>query len=423
MKTSKLFLLVVFFLNAQLFFAQNYVTYSNLSQTVSTNSGTEVSVTVVASCYGSSQNSILITPTYCVFDSGLTSISYSNGTYLLPGQNSTITFKFKKTVSVNSSFTYKFSTNFSCSQPDSSQIKITVNYLNVIAPTCNLPFPPNFNISAIQSNSIKYNWDFVSGASSYVIGYTNNWPNWNYITLSNSQNSYLLNGLLPSTSYMVFVAAVCSNGVSGSTGYGSNPLTGSVTTITTLCSPKVPATNLNALLWGGAWTISFTPASNVSLYTMEYFDLVNNNGGVTQITYSSTPNNYSNFFYNVPTNHNFKFRFLQGCGGDSEWKNIDISSCSIILPTGLFVNNSDNNVSFNWSTITNSQNYQGEYIIYNLAGQQISGTFTSMINTYSTTTNTSTILGNKFVKFRVKSQCANGDWSDFSPYSNTTVWN
>ena len=110
-------------------FAQNTVTYTSLTNTLNINSGVEGTVDVLVNCYGSSSNPIFLDALQsCGNNDGVISSSYTNGSILTPGQNTTIRYKFKKTVATDTQIVYKFSTNGSCFQDESKMIKITVNY-------------------------------------------------------------------------------------------------------------------------------------------------------------------------------------------------------------------------------------------------------------------------------------------------------
>jgi hypothetical protein len=114
---------------AEIGFSQNYATYSPLSKTIDLNSGVEGTVDVLVNCYGDSSNPVFLNALQsCANNDGIFSTSYTNGSILTPGQNTTIIYKFKKTVTADTQIIYKFTTNGSCFQNESDMIKITVNY-------------------------------------------------------------------------------------------------------------------------------------------------------------------------------------------------------------------------------------------------------------------------------------------------------
>nr|WP_199002180.1 T9SS type A sorting domain-containing protein [Flavobacterium sp. ASV13] len=127
MKIKLLLLTLLFFVKFG--FAQNYVTYSAKSATITTNSGVEGSIDIIISCYGNSSNPVILEQHFlCGDPDGFLSNLASNGLMLSPGQSTTLKFKFKKTVTADTQKIYKFTTNGSCFQNESEMIKITVNF-------------------------------------------------------------------------------------------------------------------------------------------------------------------------------------------------------------------------------------------------------------------------------------------------------
>lgn len=419
MKCIKLLFRTLLLFLVQVGFSQNVVTYSNLSQTVTAQPGQEVSVKVMASCTGGSSASVLISPTYCVFDNGITSINFSNGNYLLPGQQSEITFKFKKIVTTDQTFTYKFSTNSSCNQPDSKMIVITVNYKKGTPPpppteNCVLPGLSNIKESNITHNSVLLTWDKLAGARGYEVLYYDKALGKPIVKVTSDTPSIQIQSLNASKTYSFFIYSLCSSGLPGSAG-------GGYLDVTTAPCPTLPSSveNISIIPSSYGYKVDFKPIVDTQ-YNLEYVDLDTNSSGVVA-PFSLLPAGatYPNFYY-IPTGHSFKIRVMAYSDCASTYSNwITVNGSCPSAPAGLYVYNN----SFKWDLVANSQNYQGEYLIYNLARQNVSGVFNSGTNTYSTSINTNGISGNKFVKFRMKSLCSNGSWSDFSDWSNITVWN
>ena len=158
MKRKLLLLTLLFFVKFG--FAQNYVTYTSLTNTLNINSGVEGTVDVLVNCYGNSSDAVFLNALQsCGTNDGITSQSYTNGSILTPGQNTTIRYKFKKTVTTDTQILYKFSTNGSCFQNESQMIKITVNYKAAVVPA---PTP-------ILNNNIYGNQTIVEGATASII--------------------------------------------------------------------------------------------------------------------------------------------------------------------------------------------------------------------------------------------------------------
>ncbi|MBW1657785.1 hypothetical protein [Flavobacterium quisquiliarum] len=183
-------------------FAQNTVTYTSLTNTLNINSGVEGTVDVLVNCYGSSSNPIFLDALQsCGNNDGVISSSYTNGSILTPGQNTTIRYKFKKTVATDTQIVYKFSTNGSCFQDESKMIKITVNYKGTS--TTNPTNPPGNignSIRPMYGGSIETyvgSEQAVSFIGSELSGYTNEWQiqdnvlNGEWITIPNETERYI----------------------------------------------------------------------------------------------------------------------------------------------------------------------------------------------------------------------------------------
>ncbi|MWB95030.1 hypothetical protein GON26_11690 [Flavobacterium sp. GA093] len=421
MKIFKLISLLSILFFVQSIFSQNTVTYTSLSNTIDINSGVEGTVDVVVKCFGNSSNPVFLNATQaCGTSDGIVSQSYTNGSILTPGQSTIIRFKFKKTVSADTQVAYKFSTNGSCFQDESKMIKITVNYKKSTIPTpssCNYPGALNLTITNVTTNSVNLKWDNVPGAPSYRIYYAKDGLSGSIPSVGSPCCSASIKSLEPNTTYNLFILVDCGN-------FTSNKITQKIK-FTTLCNKQVSSIeNFSVTPYSYGYKINFTPIPNFSngYYILEWTDLVTNGGGMSN--FSKAPEGSYPDFYYVQSGHSFKIRltaYLDCVTAYSNW--VTVNGLCPSAPTDLYVYSNASSGSFNWGALANSQNYQGEYLIYNLAGQQISGTFTSSTNNYSTAINTNGISGNKFIKFRIKSQCSNGTWSDYSDWSGTGVWN
>jgi hypothetical protein len=410
----------------QINYAQNYIEYSNATQTKTVNSNEEVIVSVTAKGYGSdSFGLVAIAPYYCAWDNGLIGIIYSNGqTHLRPGEVETINFKFRKTVTSNSQFIYEFIRPSprgnlwdSCSSP---KIKITINY---IAPSCNLTEPTNFTSNNVTLNSVSLNWSDVASASSYRIYYKNNSSSGYNNYIDSSFGSALVGGLLSGTTYDFKIIPKCSNGL-----YSSNSKT---INVTTLCNSFLAPTNITATPSGYGYIINCAPAN---YYTLEYVDLVTNQTGTAWVSTGKNFNDGNNFFYYVSPPKSFKFRLKQfsgNCNKFSDWVTVNPQLCpSNNFPTNLILYSqcgSSQKPSFcgayvRWDLVPNSAGYKFEYIIYNpVTGQNYSYFQDCTSNSFTISSNY--LTGTWYVKYRVKTKCSNNTWSDYSPWSANFIWN
>ena len=118
----KLLLLILMFFCITTGFSQGTIQYETKSKTISLNSGVEGTVSILVKFFGSTtSNPVFLETMSCGFSDGFQIFAYSNGSILDYWQKeTTINFKFKKTVTTDSQIVYKFSTNGSCFQNVSS---------------------------------------------------------------------------------------------------------------------------------------------------------------------------------------------------------------------------------------------------------------------------------------------------------------
>ncbi|HMI04660.1 MAG TPA: hypothetical protein VK541_19370 [Pedobacter sp.] len=414
--------------------SQNYLIYTPLSQTVTTTSGVEVSATVQVNCYGGQSGSLLVTPTYCAFDDGLKSITYSNGNYLTPGYNTIMTFKFKATVTQNVTSVYKFSTNGSCFQNEAQMIKITVNYNYTAPPACNGGVPNSIYTACCSHYSDRFLAVWSNSNPNYELQYKKtsetNWTNQNTdIYYGDPFCTKWVNNLLPDTQYQWRVRGKCASGQYG--------IWSTVESAYTVPCVTTPLSNVSATPSGSSYIINFTPATSNSqiYYVMDYVNLTNNYPG------SLTISNGDYFYYVLPPNSfKFKIRVVGGCNiPDSDWITVNPVLCpannypaSLSFSATSICGSTPGHCcgygQFSWTPVSGATSYQIEYMGVNLtngAVPPVSGTF----QTASTNTTQQTIYacnanqaGTWILKYRVKSKCPNGTWSDFSPWSANFAW-
>jgi len=218
MKNKKI-LILLFGLFFNLIFSQNYLGYIGQNQTINVNSGVSTSATVKITCYGNQSGGIWADGNYlCTNDGGYQISSYAgaNGTYLSPGQSVNFIINFKKTVTTNQTFVYKFSTkNANCNQAESEMIKITVNYIaggGGSGTICDyLPKPTNLQLTNLTYNSASISWSPVPGATQYRVRYYLK-NTMEYNNLRTSGTSFTFYSLLPNTAYQADVSPICPNG-------------------------------------------------------------------------------------------------------------------------------------------------------------------------------------------------------------------
>ena len=179
--------------------------------------------------------------------------------------------------------------------------------------------------------------------------------------------------------------------------------------------------------------------SQPDYYQIDYVDLITNQADTIFLNLtSSSEYSGSNYFYYVTAGHRFKYRLINyyNCNTPSDWITVDPIQCAANnYPADLaFTTNvacggepghSCGYGQFSYSEVLGATLYSGEYMGINLTNSNIppvSGTFqTTEINTIRPTAYTSG-SGTWVLKYRVRSRCPNGTWSDYSPWSQNFAW-
>jgi hypothetical protein len=436
MKNSRLIILFLLIFSIESVLAQNVVTYSNISQTVTAEPSKEVSVKVMASCTGSSSTPILINPTYCIFDNGLTSINFSNGTYLLPGQQTEIIFKFKKITAFDETFTYKFSTNSSCLQEDSQMIKITVNYKKTPVDETGLPKPISIYFASYE-NKIDVKWSEVPGAKSYTVYYHLFKDGSTYKEITSSGTTKTISDLLPNTLYRVAVRAepflegpfppyLSSNwALSDIYTEGSNP-------------PSLNGSNNICSTVGSGYVQRYTIFNMPRYYTSINWSVE------PSYAVSVKPNTGNDLLISRVNGEPFTVKAVIKVSGKADLifiKNVG-NSCQVSAlrkegvinsPSNLIVSSACSSAggicgagNFQWIADENAILHEVEYMILNYSSnipQPVRGSFQTKSSFYTVyNLNVNNNLQPWRINFRVRSQNQNGTWSSFSPWSPNVAW-
>lgn len=253
MKNVKLLLLMSLFFITGIGFSQNYVTYSPQTKTIDLNSGVEGTVDVLVNCYGSTSDPVFLNALQsCANNDGIFSTSYTNGSILTPGQNTTIRYKFKKTVTADTQIAYKFSTDGSCFQDESKMIKITVNYKSIsTGPIGNNYISGNQTIYTGQPASTITGSTPSGGNGTYIYSWQQKTGNGTWTAVSGANGINYSPGI-PSvtTSYRRFVSSA------GST------VTGTSNEITVTVIPPSPVLN-NTIYLDGLAVIGSQPTGGL----------------------------------------------------------------------------------------------------------------------------------------------------------------
>lgn len=434
-KVNAVYIVLIFLLVYQNIFAQNYLTFTPLSQEFKQIYKNEFIAKVKISCTGNLATPSVINLSTCNSDTALKSITFSNGTALLPGQNTVISFKFYS--DVKSGFNYKFSLTNNCSDEAMAINIIGIFYVpNFKYCSHSLLAPTNVNVSDIQNNAVNCSWDPISGSDGYKVGFRKKSENVGVGNYEVECCGTAFNYLSESTIYDLEISGKSvkfNNCGVIDNGYLKQQIVN--------CPPlyytfprNIQAIPTTIYQYVG-YTIKFAQVEGATSYAMEWVDLVTNQAGSTTIFYAPVPTMSANFFYSIPATHQFKFRLKSNsvCSRFfSEWVTINpaVTTCSAV-PTNLILTSQcapsppswGCGAYVRWDNIPSAAGYQFEYLIYNLSGQSKTGTSSCSGNSFTFNDSVSSLgPGPWYVKFRVKSKCVNGALSDYSPWSAIYVW-
>lgn len=212
-KKILIFLSFIFFVSHV--FAQNSITFTPLTQTVSGSSGEEITAIVRVNCYGNQYSDVAYNIVPIVIDGGFVNYTPSSG-LLRPGYYKDIIFKFKKNVSSSSTIQYKFRATYNYSGDVDKDLIINVSY-NISNPSpCNLPPPSNLQSYDIIPTYATLKWDGVVGSSGYQLshGYiTSPTTGINYTRNTTRTSGVLTDRLPPNTLIGWRVRSKCPNGL------------------------------------------------------------------------------------------------------------------------------------------------------------------------------------------------------------------
>jgi hypothetical protein len=425
MKLRYIFIVVILLTFNNLLAQGQYNGLSPTTQTVSGYSGDliEAKVWVERRDYGSGPRSYF--GQLCTGNSSdIVDITMTNGGIVdTPGQYTMCTVYFRKPRSgteQTSTYKFKFEQYLSCNT-EQATVTITVVY----KPSCPADAPQNLVASEITTNSLKLTWlPSNYPIFNYKIYYRKSTETVDNLFVYANCCSKIINNLESGVTYIFTIYADCQMA-------GPNTLSkqSSSTSATTLCSTFVNSpTNLSATPSGSGYIINFTNIPNYNgYYMLDYVNLSDGTSG-SQTTFNG------NYFYYVSSNQSFQFRIRpQGyCyAPPSNWITITPSSCSSNnYPTNLNAYSQCGSSGppslcggiLTWTKPNNTNSNQIEYIIFNVAGQTITGNFSTSSNSFTVSQYTNSSTGPWLMKFRARSRCLDGIWSAYSPWSANFVW-
>lgn len=266
----------------------------------------------------------------------------------------------------------------------------------------------NYTIGNLPTNGVSVTWS-ATPSNAVII----NTPNSIQTTLTKSSGgAFTLKATLNST---------CS-------GFVSSSITKN------LSYPIAAPTNITATPNSYGYNINCSPPG---YYKMDYVDLVTNSTGTTYVSTGSYSTSGGNFFYYVSPPKSFKFTLTSWgqCNQPSGWITVVPNLCNNNYPTGLsFTTQSVCNGTpghfcgygnFMWTPISDATQYQVEYQGINLTNASqpvLTGNFLTTVSNTVQPTQYGGTVGTWILKFRVRSKCPNGTWSDYSPWSSNFSW-
>jgi hypothetical protein len=311
--------------------SSNYLTFTPVSQNVSGNSGEEIEAQVLVNCYGGSNTPVFFNINFCSVPDGYLFHSTDNGYILYPGQNSTITFKFKKTVTSPSTIQYVFrKDNGNCTN-NSSLISINVTYNYTPPPTCTL-IPSVPLISNITSATAFASWTNVVGNNGYILSYLRNGSqNWNYLYLNPNQTSVSIFDLVPEATYQCRLQVKCINNVISQSVWGQ-PFT------TLPCIAPTPIVNDASEITKNSAKITWQTVPGNNTYRI-FVKRTNEN---EWIQFSTSLNSTSRTLNRLQWNTTYEYKVATKCGsqnGDpSEVKTFTtLDSPDLDFPDNVFI--------------------------------------------------------------------------------------
>ncbi len=226
--------------------AQNFLRFTPTTESVVTNSGEEIEVSVQLNAFGSNPGAIFFfVNTQQIPDNGYLNHSPSTGS-MFPGDVVTIKFRFRRTVATTTTTNYIFRQDWTddLGNNNTGLLRINVTYQNnnpdsdgdgvpdardscpnqsgpasnngCPRATCSLSAPLQRATTNITATSASISWNTVSGNNGYNSQYKKNTSSsWTTISSNSSSTSQNISNLEANTLYNWRVRTRCSNGQFG----------------------------------------------------------------------------------------------------------------------------------------------------------------------------------------------------------------
>jgi hypothetical protein len=301
---------------------------------------------------------------------------------------------------------YEVQVNSYCSSGISGAWSASVQFTTLILPCATIP--TGILVSSITTSNATVSWTALPGASWYGIRYkpvsSSAW-----ITITTSNTSKTLTGLLSNTLYEVQVQSNCSSTVSGAWSASTEFTTAS-------CSVTPIGLVVSSVATTSA-TATWTAVSGASWYGIRYKPVTSSSW--TTITSTSTSKSLtgllSNTLYEVQIN-SYCSSGISGAWSASVQFTTLILPCATI-PTGIAISSiSTSNATVSWTALSGVSWYAIRY-------KPVSSSSWITITTSNTSKTLNGLISNTLYEVQVQSNCSStvfGAWSASSQFTTAS---
>jgi hypothetical protein len=284
-----------------------------------------------------------------------------------------------------------------CSSSTSGAWSVSVQFTTLILPCATIP--TGIAISSISTSNATVSWTALSGVSWYAIRYkpvsSSSW-----ITITTSNTSKTLNGLISNTLYEVQVQSNCSSTLFGAWSAS--------TQFTTANCSATPIGLVVSSVTATTVTASWTAVPGASWYGIRYKPVASSSW--TTITSTSTSKTLSGLLSNTLYEVQVKSYCSSGISG--AWS-VSAQFTTLILPcatipTGIAISSiSTSNATVSWTALSGVSWYAIRY-------KPVSSSYWITITTSSTSKILTGLISNTLYEVQVQSNCSSsisGAWS------------
>jgi chitodextrinase len=301
---------------------------------------------------------------------------------------------------------YEWKVKTLCTNGGESDFSPALAFTTLGPPACAVP--TGLSTTNITTNSATFNWTAVPGATKYRVNWHVVGSNVTQTALINAPaTSFTATGLLPNTQYEWKVKTLCTNG-------GESDFSPGVT-FTTLGPPacSVPTGLSTTNITTNSATFNWGAVAGASNYRVNWHAVGN---PVWQTILVAAPaTSFTATGLTPNTQYEWNVKTLCTNGGESDFSPAvpftTLAPPACTAPTGLFTTDiTAHSTIFHWGAVAGAANYR---VSWHVVGNP---TYQTTLVAAPTTSFTATgLLANTQYEWKVKTLCANGGESDFSP--------